>query len=60
MEASNVVYTSMTSRLPENIPRNVAGESPKRDLLKNLPEGNGVRLEKLFDSLNLQGIESME
>ena len=58
MEASNVVPSSMTSWLFENVPEKVARESPKRDLLKNLPKGNSVRLEKLFESLNLQGIES--
>ena len=58
MEASNVFPSSMTSKLSENKPEKVAGESPKRDLLENLPKGNSVRLEKLFESLNLQGIES--
>ena len=36
----------------------VAGKSPKSDLLENLPKENGGRLEKLYESLNLQGIES--
>ena len=41
VEASNVVLSLMTSQLPENVPKKVAGKSPKRDLLKNLPKGNG-------------------
>ena len=58
MEASNVVHSSMTSQLSKNIPKTVAGNPPKSDLLENLHEGNGCKLEKLFESLNLQGIES--
>ena len=58
MEASNVVPSSMTSWLSENVPKMVARNSPKSDLLKNLPKRNGSRLERFFESLNLQGIES--
>ena len=58
VEASNVVPSYMTSRLSENVPGTVARNHPKSDLLENLPEGYGSRLEKLFESLNLQGIES--
>ena len=58
MEASNVVPSSLTSQLSENVPKMVAGNPPKSDLLEKLPKGNGSRLEKLFGSLNLQGIES--
>ena len=58
VEASNVVSSSMTSQLSENMPKMVARNSLKSDLLKNLPKGNGSRFEKLFESLNLQDIES--
>ena len=58
VEASNVVPSSMTSQLSKNAPEKVARESLIRDLLENLPEGNSVRLEKHFESLNLQAIES--
>ena len=58
MEASNVVPSSMTSQLSKNVPETVAGNPPKSDLLENLPEENGSKLEKLFENLNLQGIES--
>ena len=58
VEASNVVSSYMTSWVPKNVPEKDAGESLKRDLLENLPKGNSVRLKKLYESLNLQGIES--
>ena len=57
VEASNVVPSLTTSQLSENIPEKVAGKSPKSDLLENHPKGNGSRFEKLFESLNLKGIE---
>ena len=43
MEASNVVPSSMTSRLSKKVPEKVAGESLKRDLLEKLPKGNSVK-----------------
>ena len=58
VEASNVVPSLVTSQLSKNVPKMVAGNSPKSDLLENLPEGDGNRLGKLFESLNLKGIES--
>ena len=58
MEASNVVPSCMTSWLSENIPKMVARNPPKSNLLENHPEGSGSRLEKLFESRNLQGIVS--
>ena len=56
VEASNVVPPLMTSWLSENVPEKVEGKSPKSDILENLPEGNGSRLEKPLESLNLNGI----
>ena len=50
----------MVSQLSENIPKKVVGKSPKRNLLENFPEGNDSRHEKLFESLNLKGIESWD
>ena len=58
MEASNVVPFLVPSQLPENILETVVGYSPKCDLLENLPKENGGWLEKLYETLNLQGIES--
>ena len=58
MEGSNIVPSLVTSQLPENIPETVAGHPPKSNLLKTLPKGDGNRLEKLFENLNLRAIES--
>ena len=58
VEASNVVPPFVSSQLSENVPKKVAGNSLKSDLLKNPPEENGGRLKKILESLNLQGIES--
>ena len=55
---ANVVPSLMASRLSENVPKKVVGKSPKSNLLENLPKGNDSRLEKLFERLNLKGIES--
>ena len=44
MEASNVVLSSITSWLFENVPEKVARNSPESDLHENLPEGDGSRL----------------
>ena len=60
VDASNVVLSLMASQLSENIPKKVVGLSLKSDLLENLPKGNYSRLEKLFESLNLEGIESWD
>ena len=58
VEASNVVPSMVAPQLDENIPREVAGNAPKSNLLRNLPKEDGNRLQKLFESLNLDGIES--
>ena len=60
VEASNVVPSLMTSQLSKNIPKKVVGKSLKSNLLKNLPKGNDSRLEKLFERVNLKGIESWD
>ena len=57
VDASNVVPSLLTSQLFENVPDKVVGNSLKSKLVKNLPEGNHSRLERLFQSLNLKGIE---
>ena len=48
----------MSSQVSKNIPENVAGNSPKSDLFKNIPKENGGRFKKILERLNLQGIES--
>ena len=60
VEASNVVPSLIASQLSENVPEKVAGKPPKSDLPKNLPEGEESRLEKLFESMNLEGMESWD
>ena len=49
---------SVQEKLSSLIPKNVAGNSPKGNLLENLPKQNGGRLNKILESLNLQSIES--
>ena len=51
---------SMVPQLNENVPKKVAGNAPKGDLLESLPRENGSRLEKCLESLNLNGIESWD
>ena len=58
VEASNVVPSFVSSQVFKNVPKKVTGNSPKITLLENLPKGNGGRLTKILESLNLQGIES--
>ena len=60
MEASNVVPPLVVPQLNENIPKRVTGNAPKGNLLGNLPKENGSRLPKLYESLNLDGIESWD
>ena len=40
-----------------NVPRKATGNTPKSDLLGNLLEENSDKLKKLFEGLNLEGIE---
>ena len=51
---------STVPQLNENIPKKVAGNTSKGDLLKGLPRENRGRLEKHFESLNLDSIESWD
>ena len=41
-------------------PRRLWENLQKSDLLENLPKGDDSRLKKLFESLNLEGIESWD
>ena len=58
VEARNVIPSFVSSQVSENVPEKVAGNSPKSDLLENLPEVNGGRIKKILESLNLQSMES--
>ena len=57
-EDSNIVPPLISSQVPENIPEKVAGNAPENNLLGNLHEEKEGRVKKIFESLNLQGIES--
>ena len=56
--AGNVMPPIVAPQLDENVPRKAAGKTPKSDLLRNLPKENSNRLQKCFESLNVDGIES--
>ena len=58
VEASKVIPSFVSSQVSENILKKVAENSPKGNLLKNLPEEDGGRLNIILESLNLQSIES--
>ena len=58
VEAGNVVPPIVVPQLNENVAEKVAGNAPKGNLLENLPKRNEGRLQNLFESLNLNGIES--
>ena len=58
VKASNIVPPLMSSQMPTNIPEQVGGNAPESNLLKNLPKEKEGRVQKIFESLNLQGIES--
>ena len=60
MEASKVVPPLMATQLDENMPKRVAGKPLKSSLLQDLPKEKNSRLEKLSESLNLEGIESWD
>ena len=51
IEASNVIPSFVSSQVSEN--KKVVGNSPKSDLLENLPKQNGGRLKNILESLNL-------
>ena len=55
--ASYVVPSFVSSQVFENLPKKVVINSPKSNLLKNLPKENGGRLQKTSESLNHQGIQ---
>ena len=44
--------------MPENVLEQVVGNAPENNLLKNLPKEKEGRVKNIFESLNLQGIES--
>ena len=57
-EASNIVPTMVNQRLSKNMLKKEAGNIPKSTLLENIPDAREERIEKIWESLSLQGIES--
>ena len=60
MEASNVVPPIVATESYRNIPQKAAGKVPKDNLLRSVPKEKKGRLQQLFGSLNLNGIESWD
>ena len=58
VEASNIVPTMVNQRLSKNVLEKEAGNAPKSTLFENIPDASEERIEKIFESLSLQGIES--
>ena len=58
VEASNINPTMVKQRLSESVLKKEAGNAPKSTLLKNVPEAKEKRIDKILESLDLQGIES--
>ena len=58
VEASNVVSPIVVPQPDENVPGKAAGNLPKSDLHGNSPKENSNRLQKCFEGLYLEGIES--
>ena len=58
VEASNIVPPMVSSWMPENILEQGAGNALKNVLPKNLLEEKEDQIQKIFENLNLQGVES--
>ena len=58
VEASNIVPTIIKQRLSEKVLKKEAGNVPKSTPLKSVPKAKEKRIEKILESLYLQGIES--
>ena len=57
-EASNIVPMMVYQRLSENVLKKEAGNAPKSTLFENIPNAKEKKIEKILESLSLQGIES--
>ena len=58
VEASNIVLMMVSQEIPKNVLKKEAGNAPKSTLLENVLDGKEERIDKILDSLSLQGIES--
>ena len=60
VEASNIVPIMVNQRLPENVLEKEAGNAPKSALLKNVSDVKEKRIDKILESLSLQGIQVLK
>ena len=58
VEANNIVPMMVNQGFPENMLEKEAGNAPKSTLLENVPNPKEERIDKILESLSLQGIES--
>ena len=58
VEASNIVPMMVNQELPKNMLKKEAGNAPKGTLLENIPNTKEERIDKILESLSLQGIET--
>ena len=58
VEASNIVPMMVNQRLSKNLLEKEAENAPKSTLLENLFNAKEKKIEKILESLSLQGIES--
>ena len=58
VEASSIVPMMLNQGLLESVLEKEAGNAPKSTLLKKVPKAKEERIDKILESLSLQGIES--
>ena len=58
VEVSNVVPTMVSQEIPGNVLEKETGNAPKCTLLKNVLNMKEERIDRILESLSLQGIES--
>ena len=58
VEASNIVLMMVNQGVSKNMLEKEAGNAPKSTLLENVPNVKEERIDKILESLSLQGIES--
>ena len=58
VEVSNIVPMMVSQGIPENMLQKEAGNAPRSTLLENIPNVKEERIDKILESLNLQGIET--
>ena len=58
VEASNIVPMMVSQGIPENVLEKEAGNTLRSTLLEKVPDAKEERIDKILESLNLQGIES--